>query len=397
MRCELRGTHRKQSISHGNERSCRIRSRVGAPTAIVAAALIAILASACGSGYGSPYRQPPPPTANEIFIVDNFSGDVSAFSAASGKLAPVVGSSAMFSPFLTQFAVEPTGNFLAAVTTTAQMVSTLQIANIGPGGKITLAPLTNGVNGPVALAISSQGIIAVTDPFQQSVQLMSLQNNLLFQGASAATGPLPQDAVFSADGSRLYVGNDGDGTISVYTVSAQGATLQPVQTATLPVAAGEFAPNIVRVTLSANGSKFATTTADGRLFVGDVSAMNGTLSGFAEVHTAANANLEEVVFDPSGQNVYTADQDNGGIYAFALNAGGVTPVQGSPFSTGTLPGGPSGMAFNSAGDRLYVVMGAQSAVFTYSRNTSSGQLTATGDVVSTGGFLAQRIVRVPAH
>jgi len=75
----------------------------------------------------------------------------------------------------------------------------------------------------------------------------------------------------------------------------------------------------------------------------------------------------------------------------------VTPLQGSPFSTGNLPGGPSGMAFNSTGNRLYVVMGAQSAVFTYSRNTSNGQLTATGDVVSTGGFLAQRIVRVPAH
>jgi DNA-binding beta-propeller fold protein YncE len=172
--------------------------------------------------------------------------------------------------------------------------------------------------------------------------------------------------------------------------------LQPVQTALLPVAAGEFPPTVVRVTLSASGRKFAATTPDGRLFVGNVSPMDGTLSGFTETNLGANANLEEVVFDPSAQNVYTADQDNGGIFGFTLSAGGVTPLPGSPFSTGTLPGGPTGMAFNSAGDRLYAVMQGQ-AVFTFSRNTSSGQLALAGDVVSSGGFLAGRIVRVPAH
>ncbi len=247
------------------------------------------------------------------------------------------------------------------------------------------------------MAISSQGVIAITDVGNGTVQLTLVQNNLLFQGASAATGPLPQDVVFSSDGSRLYVGNNAGGTISVFTVSAQGATLQPVQTALLPVAAGEFAPTVVRVTLSASGRKFAATTPDGRLFVGNVSPMDGTLSGFTETNLGANANLEEVVFDPTAQNVYTADQDNGGIFGFTLSTGGVTPLPGSPFSSGTLPGGPTGMAFNSAGDRLYVVIGAQSAIFTYSRNTSSGQILPTGDVVSSGGFLAGRIVRVPTH
>ncbi len=125
--------------------------------------------------------------------------------------------------------------------------------------------------------------------------------------------------------------------------------------------------------------------------------MDGTLSGFTETNLGANANLEEVVFDPAAQNVYTADQDNGGIFGFTLSTGGgVTPLPGSPFSTGTLPGGPTGMAFNSAGDRLYAVIQGQ-VVFTYSRNTSSGQLALTADVVSSGGFLAGRIVRVPAH
>jgi DNA-binding beta-propeller fold protein YncE len=362
----------------------------------MAVTLLVALAVACGGGSSSINPPPPPPPANEWFFVGNFSGNISGFSAVSGKLEPIPGSSIMFQPFLTNFAVKPDGTFLAAITINQQQVATLQIVNIGAGGTLTLAPLTDVAGNPGGMAISSEGVIAITDVGTATVQLTTVQNNLLFRGASAATGALPQDAVFSSDGSRLYVGNNAGGTISVFTVSGQGATLQPVQTAQLPMAAGEFAPTVVRVTLSASGRKFAATTPDGRLFVGNVSPMDGTLSGFTETNLGANANLEEVVFDPSAQNVYTADQDNGGIFGFTLSASGVTPLPGSPFSTGTLPGGPTGMAFNSAGDRLYAVMQGQ-AVFTFSRNTSSGQLAVAGDVVSSGGFLAGRIVRAPAH
>jgi len=367
--------------------------------AALAATLLAALAVACGGGSSSINPPPPPPpAANEWFFVGNFSGTIGGFSAASGKLEPITGSSITLSPsFLTNFAVKPDGTFLAAITVNQQQVAALQIVNIGAGGTLTLTRLTDVLGNPGGMAISSQGVIAVTDVGTGTVQLTTVQSNLLFRGASAATGPLPQDAVFSSDGSRLYVGNNAGGTISVFAVSGQGATLQAVQTALLPVAAGEFAPAIVRVTLSASGRRFAATTPDGRLFVGNVSPMDGTLSGFTETQLGTTANLEEVVFDPSAQNVYTADQDNGGIFGFVLSAGGsVMPLPGSPFSTGTLPGGPTGMTFNSAGDRLYAVMQGQ-AVFTFTRNTSSGQLALNGDVVSSGGFLAGRIVRVPAH
>lgn len=393
MRCELNLSGCGSETNSKFSKKSSLNSKL--PT--VAAILMAVFAVACGGGYGTTNPPPPPGNANELFLVDNFSGDVTAFSAASGQLAPVSGGSAMFPMNLIRFAAEPSGMFLAGVTSTAQLATTLQIANIGTGGTLTLAPLTTAVPTIGGLAISSQGVLAVLDGANSSVQLMQLQSNLLFQGASAATGPIPQDAAFSGDGSRLYVGNNGDGTISVLAVSQQGAMLQSMQTAHLPIAAGEFTPAIVRVALSPSGNKFAATTFDGRLFVASVSTMDGSLSGFTETKLATNANLEEVVFDPSGQNVYTADQDSGGIFGFAVSGGSVTAVQGSPFSTGPLPGGPTGMAFNSAGDRLYVVIGAQSAVLTYSRDTASGKLTPTGYEVSSGGLLAGRIMRVQAH
>jgi 6-phosphogluconolactonase len=398
MRCEPNHETRSPEANPGVLPKHTLKSKLAA----LAATLLVALAVACGGGNSSINPPPPPPpAANEWFFVGNFSGNISGFSAASGKLEPISGSSITFPfqvpSFLTNFAVKPDGTFLAAITVNQQQVATLQIVNIGAGGTLTLAPLTDVVGNPGGMAISSEGVIAITDVGTGTVQLTTVQNNLLFRGASAATGALPQDAVFSSDGSRLYVGNNAGGTISVFAISGQGATLQPVQTALLPVAAGEFAPAVVRVTLSASGRKFAATTPDGRLFVGNVSPMDGTLSGFTERQLGATANLEEVVFDPGTQNVYTADQDNGRIFGFSLStAGSVTPLPGSPFSTGTLPGGPTGMAFNSAGDRLYAVMQGQ-AVITFTRNTSSGQLALTGDVVSSGGFLAGRIVHVPAH
>jgi 6-phosphogluconolactonase len=395
MRCEPNHEVRSQEANPEVPPKLTLTSKL----VILAATWLAIFTVACGGGSSSINPpSPPPPGTNEWFFVGNFSGNISGFSAASGKLEAISGSSITLSPsFLTNFAVKPDGTFLAAITVNQQQVATLQIVNIGAGGTLALAPLTDVLGNPGGMAISSEGVIAITDVGTGTVQLTTVQNNLLFRGASAATGPLPQDVVFSSDGSRLYVGNNAGGTISVFAVSGQGATLQAVQTAQLPVAAGEFAPAIVRVTLSASGRKFAATTPDGRLYVGNVSPMDGTLSGFTETNLGMNANLEEVVFDPSAQNVYTADQDNGGIFGFTLSTGGgVTPLAGSPFSTGTLPGGPTGMAFNSAGDRLYAVMQGQ-AVFTFTRNTSSGQLALNGDVVSSGGFLAGRIVRVPSH
>jgi len=359
---------------------------------------VVTLVAACAGGT-SGINPPPPQRAPEWFFVSNASGTVSGFSAASGRLEAIPGSAAQFPltvpSLLTSFAVDPGGTFLAGITGSLQAPSTFQIANIGSGGTVTIAPLTTKVTNPGGMAISAQGAIAITDTVDSTVQLMFYQSNLLFQAGSAATGAFPQDLVFSADGRTLYVGNDGDGTVSVFSVAGNG-TLQLVQTAKF-VAPGGQAVALVRVRLSAAGRKFAATTLDGLLFLADVSVVDQTLSNIQGIRVANLANLEEVVFDPSGQNVYTADQDNGGIYGFSLNGGNVTALRGSPFSTGALPGGPTGMAFNSAGDRLYVVMGAQSAVLTYSRDTNTGLLTATGDTVSSGGFLAGRIVRVPSH
>jgi hypothetical protein len=369
------------------------RGAEGLKVAILAAALTTFSLVACNGGRSSS-APPLPPATPEWFFVDNFSGNVSGFSASSGKLAPIPGSSAMFPFALTNSAVQPNGTFLAAITATLQGVSTLQIANIASGGAISLAPRATTVINPSGLAISSEGVLAVSDSTDSTIQLLMFQSNALSVGATVPTAAGAEDLAFSADGKTLYANNGS--AISVFSVS-NDTSLQLLQTAILPLAAGQLSGNVVRIRLSAAGNRLAATTLDGWLYAGNVSAVDGTLSGITETQVAPGANLEEVTFDSAGQNVYTGDQDNGGIYGFSVTGGKLTPLPGSPFPTGTLPGGPTGLAINSAGDRMYVVMGAQSAIFTYSRNTNTGEISPTGEVLGSGGFLAGRIMHASAH
>ena len=362
----------------------------------LASAFLAALATACASG--GPGINPPPRGALEWFFVDSFTGQVGGFSAASGKLGPLPGSSLNFntnsSLVLFSLAVDPKGMFVAGIRLDAPTMGTLQIANIASGGAVSLTQLTAPVANPFRMAISSQGVLAVSDGLS-TIQFFSVQNNALVKGPVAQTSVSPQDLDFRADGKVLYVLNGGS-AISVFSV-ASDLSLQLIENISLPLAPGQLFGSAVRFRLSASGNKIAAATLDGWVYVGDVSATDGTVSGFTEIQAAQNANLQEVALDPSGQNVYTSDQDNGGIYEFAAMRGALMPLAGSPIPT--LPG-PMGMEFNSAGDRMYFVLGVafpQGQILTFSRDLTTGKLTATSDSVSAGEIFANRIVRVAAH
>jgi DNA-binding beta-propeller fold protein YncE len=334
-----------------------------------------------------------PAGTSDLFLVSNLSGDVAGFADTSGRLAPVSGSAVRFAFPLVAFAADAKGNLLAGISGSPLGGASLQAATIGPGGKLTANMATTSVVTAESVAVSTQGVIAVTDTTDAAVKLFTLQNGQFVAGASASTGPLPQDATFSADGKFLYVADNANGTISVFSVSS-ATSLQLAQTAQMPVAPGEFSPSLVRVRLSAAENKIAASTPDGRIFVADLNGSTHLIANATEIHVAANANLEEIGFDPNGQSLYALDQDNGGIYEFSLAGGTPQPLTGSPLPT---PPGISGMAVNSAGNRVYVVVGSLSTVVTFARDVQTGALSSTNESVASGGLLAGRIVRVAGH
>jgi 6-phosphogluconolactonase (cycloisomerase 2 family) len=103
--------------------------------------------------------------------------------------------------------------------------------------------------------------------------------------------------------------------------------------------------------------------------------------------TPGSANFEEVIFDPSGQNLYAADLANGLIYGFSIDSNGkAVALAGSPYQASP---SPSGLAINSRGTQVYVVLSTASEVMTLARSATTGQLSPTGDVVSSGGALCR--------
>jgi 6-phosphogluconolactonase (cycloisomerase 2 family) len=224
------------------------------------------------------------------------------------------------------------------------------------------------------------------------VQLLTFDNGATFSTDLFQTGPLPQDLVFSPDGKFLFIANNADNTISVFSVGV--AALNLLHTVVLPEQANDSNSGLVRIRLSELGKRLSASTFDGRLYVADVSQADGNLSNVQEIEVASGANLEDVALDASGETVYTADQDNGGIFGYSLSGAAATPLPGSPYPTSA---GVTGMALNGAGDRLYVVNGPAGLILTFSRDKTTGRLTSTNDIVSTGGFLGDKIVRVPAH
>jgi DNA-binding beta-propeller fold protein YncE len=345
-----------------------------------------------GPGGGGPEPVPIPTAATEWFFVDNFSGDFSGFTVQGGKLAPLVGGSVQFPFPVVRGAVDPKGTLLAVLTAQNPTMLGFQTADIGTGGQVSLTKITNAFNNPSVIAISPEGLVAVADTNNHTVQLLMFQNGATFSTDSFQTGLLPQDMVFSPDGKVLFIANNGDNTISVF--SAGISALNLLQTVVLPQQPGDFGSGLVRIRLSDQGNKLAASTSDGRVYVADVSLKDGNLAKVQEIAVASGANLEDVELDASGQTVYTADQDNGGIFGYSLSGAVASPLPGSPYPTSV---GVTGMVLSGAGDRLYAVNGPAGLILTFTRDKTTGRLTATNDIVSTGGFLADKIVRVPAH
>lgn len=374
---------------------CSLRDNSGSTetrTKILAAIVVAAVVSGCSNGGGTAVA-PPPQGPPDFFFVANLSQTIQGFDQQSGHLAVIPGSGTQIPFPPSSIAADPQGQLLGAVEIQDIHTRQVQLVAIQAGG--TLQPGAQvSVPGAVALALSGNRLLAVIDQDDEQVEVFSIQNGTPAMVSSAPTGQLPVDVLFSADGKKLYVANEFGGSISVYSVAANG-TVQPVQTLQLQLAPGQIIAPVVRLRFNPSGDRLAATTGMGQLYVSQVGAVDGTLSGTQETIVADGANLQEVIFDPSGRNIYTGDQDNGGLYEFAVASdGSTTPLTGSPLQTMPLL---TGMVTNSAGDRLYALNAGNSEVATYLRDIATGKLTATAEVVSSGGFLPGRIVRVPAH
>ncbi len=148
-------------------------------------------------------------------------------------------------------------------------------------------------------------------------------------GSPWTAGSSPTGVAIDPAGSRLYVANFDDDTISVFSIDAGGAlaplAFSPIATPESPFDL-EFSPD--------GGRLFVSQDFADAVSVYDV-AGDGSLTAVAGSPFAAGGTEHGLGLDPSGSRSYISDLNPNTISGYSIGGGGaLTPLGGSPFGAG---------------------------------------------------------------
>jgi DNA-binding beta-propeller fold protein YncE len=276
------------------------------------------------------------PTGSTLATADYGSGQVesSAFNGTTGALSPVPGSPFSSGRGTDSVAFSPNGQLLAAANLRDDSVA---VFTVGAAGTLAAAP-----------------------------------------GSPAPTGGQPRAVAFSPSGNLLAVANQGDasqpaGSVSVYQVGAGGALTQaPGSPFDVPGATSDTQSEPVALSFNPSGSLLAVADeGDGTVSIFTVGG--STLTPSAGSPLGVGDAPGAVAFSPSGGLLAVANGGSSSISVFttAPAAFAFIPVPGSPFATGS---DPLGMAFDSGGDLLASADALDGTVAVFSVSSTDGSL-----------------------
>jgi DNA-binding beta-propeller fold protein YncE len=164
---------------------------------------------------------------------------------------------------------------------------------------------------------------------------------------SKPTGVFPIHVAVSPDESRLYVANNGDATISAFSIDATTGVLTEITGSPFKIAndARPFAGAV-----DPSGGHYYVACQDGvRVF--SIDATTGALTAQPSLDVTITGRVEgDLLIHPSGQYVYVADHGHDKVQVYTLDTStGALALA----STVASSGGPTGMAFDRAGARLF--------------------------------------------
>lgn len=346
----------------------RILSRVSAG----AAAIVVLALAGCGGGGGSSNNnndnQPPPAqytiggtvsglSGTGLVLQDNGGDNLAIKADGAFTFATKVASG---SAYKVTVMTQPSNPTQTCTVTNGTGTASGNVTNVtvSCGSGVTIGGTVSGLtgtglvlqdNGADNLSITQNGAFtfatpvasgqpyAVTVSTQPSGQTCTVANGTGTTGSSNVTNVAVNCGGGSASvGKFAYVANNGDGTISAYTIDSTTGKLTPVAGSPYPDGTAPAA-----VSLAPNG-KFAFSASD-----------NGTK-----------------------------------IHAFTINqtTGQLTEVSGSPFSTGFVTGSTyPDIAVDSQSAHLYLASAGDNKVAGFSIDQTTGKLTAlTGSPYTAG-------------
>ena len=191
---------------------------------------------------------------------------------------------------------------------------------------------------------------------------------------------LPECLIISRTGTYLYAINEGNSTISAYTIDQDTGALTPLSNPTFPTGSGPYLGG-----LDPSGTHlYVTNTWPTNSISGFSIGAGGVLTSVGpDAVISAATDLTNLVVDPSGTHIYVLDSGdgttNGQVFGFTIGSGGVigSAISGTPVAAGVLPIG--GIVIDPTGTLLAVDNNTSDNISLYTVG-SGGVLTAVSPV-----------------
>jgi 6-phosphogluconolactonase len=273
---------------------------------------------------------------------------------------------------------ECSGCFLVTATTNASQILTFQVNS---SGVLSTPAITQGAaDSPYLTAPLTGNAVYVSDPNSNAIDAFAVNSSddtlSAIPGSPFSLGPGPgRPAGLLTFGNYLYVG-DTNGTIAALSNNTPTGALTTLPGS--PYAAG-FAPvNLIWATNNSDSTNllYAADFTGGGIWGFIVNNSDGSLtsvpgSPFATAPNSAPAAMAVTGSGITGGILYVTLSGLNEIAAFSIaDSGALTPLPGSPFSTGR---GPASLLADN--DYLYTLNGLDHTVSAYSVDQNTGILT----------------------
>lgn len=246
---------------------------------------------------------------------------------------------------------------------------------------------------PSAIVLDPSGAFAyVANSGDNNLSAYSVNSNgtLTSAGGNAGTGTTPVALAMDSAGKFLFVANQGSNDVSVYSVGSGGALSEvagsPFATGVPPTAIAPATATPAGVTVSGAGFVYVANQGQGTVSAFSLDSTTGVLTPVPGLPFAAGTTPTGVLAmtTASSTNVlFVANQGSNNISVFDINPdGSLTQVTGSPFSAGL---GPVAIAAEPTHNFLYVADKNSNQLSAYRINGGDGALTPLNPAtVSTG-------------
>jgi len=266
--------------------------------------------------------------------------------------------------------IHPSGKFLYVANSGESDISLFTLAS---GVPTEVTPRTPAGTAPVLMVMDTAGAylyVANTGANISAFSINASTGALTAVGSPFLIGIAPLNMKLSPSGNVLYITGAGSsgGVIEAFSVSA-GAFMNVVPGSPFPTGTNPYG-----LAMTPNGS-FLYTANNGDNSISEFSvAANGSLtqisgSPVGETYSAPLA----LLVDNSGKYLYVANEGSSNLGAYTIGSDGtLTILTNSPFTTGAQP---AVITADQNGKYLFVGNQSGAAIEVFSLDTSSGTLT----------------------